>query len=335
MAAEISPNVIHPRMLGIDLRVSTPVATADFSHSRIIYHDLDGTCFDTFTPKNGTDVETAYEEAVELIFGANALCTYIEKGRLRNRAPLDVTSELYNLGHQASCSAIKSLVADEGEDVVSSARAAQALHIFISSGGTDSSAKLDAATEALVIAKKRILMPQIGQNWPLSEPGFEKYWTAITAKDVPQTPNWLARGASERFALSQQRWRRLHTAIVSSGHTSMIRAFFANADLSEPGLYVSDDELRQHPNPRTKPDPLALKLAEEAWVTAYGADNDAKGASRSRQVHIGDDPIKDGEMAATHGITFVHYQRKAYPWPEIQERITEAVINNVSFADVV
>lgn len=120
-----------------------------FPSAHFVGADFDNTIALTGTPpKNGFGVETAYEHAVEAVFGTHALDVYRAAGGLHNRAPIEVVRQL---AQGAGNEETKSLLS-----------------------------KLDGA-------KLDLLMAQIGTEWPEPTRGFIAFAKALEArqKDAP------------------------------------------------------------------------------------------------------------------------------------------------------
>lgn len=66
-----------------------------FGEARLLATDFDGTIALTFDQSpEGIGVHEAYDYAVKLMFGANALQRYVANGGLKNRAPISVVREM-------------------------------------------------------------------------------------------------------------------------------------------------------------------------------------------------------------------------------------------------
>ncbi len=111
-------------------------------HARLAAADFDGTIADTAaTPRGGVNVERAYQIAVDGIFGARAVDTFIKNGGTRNRYPDEIIVEL-----------TPSMEKNERTVLVN----------------------------RLVEAKLLILEGQISANWPKPMKGFLEAWRQLT-----------------------------------------------------------------------------------------------------------------------------------------------------------
>lgn len=288
----------------------------NFDKSYMIEVDFDETCFTTFISRgDGVEVHEAYEMAVEAVLGPDARQDFSNYGGLSNRAPLDVIEGLVAeeprlisgaLSHAKDHFAHPADITDIGLGLIAR---------FADRGSVDyDELTIRAITEMLVIRKKEKLIPQITTEWPLPVKGFDEVWVDIAEKKE-----------------QDERWQNVHTAIVSSGHADFIRQTLETAGLPQPDIFMTDDEMRRQVKPRTKPDPYALELVRNAWLNAYLVSPDLRSSetfvseTKKRQVYVGDDTDKDGEMAANDGISFLHHDGTADAWRNIATRIISTV----------
>lgn len=278
--------------------------------------DFDETCFTTFISRgNGVEVHQAYEMALELVLGQEARQDFSDYNGLSNRAPLDVIVGLISenprlinnaLDHAKEFFAHPDDITDIGLGLVAR---------FANRGTLDhDELTLRAITEMLVIRKKEVLVPQITAEWPMAVKGFDEAWLDIAERQK-----------------TDERWARVHTAIVSSGHTDFIQLVLDGAGMPRPDVYMTDDEMRRQVHPLTKPDPYALQLVRNAWQNAYLIGPELRKSAafeaetKSRSVYIGDDHDKDGRMAANDGIKFLHHDGSADAWHNIGKQLVRAV----------
>ncbi|HSX46771.1 MAG TPA: hypothetical protein VLF87_02160 [Patescibacteria group bacterium] len=297
-------------------------APGEFDQSYMIEIDFDETCFTTFISSGtGIEVHQAYEMAVETVLGSDARQDFSDYQGLSNRAPLDVIQGLIMkepgligvaLQHAREHYARPEDITDIGLGLIAR---------FANRASVDNDElTLRAITEMLVIRKKDILFPQISDEWPMPVKGFQETWQELYDR----------RQADERF-------RRLHTAIVSSGHTDFIKTIIERAGLPNPDVYMTDDEMRRQVHPRTKPDPYALELVRNAWLNAYLVRPELRQSpefmaeAKGRQVYIGDDEEKDGEMAANDGIRFLQHHGGPDDWKDIGELIIARIESGEGF----
>jgi FMN phosphatase YigB (HAD superfamily) len=177
-----------------------------------------------------------------------------------------------------------------------------------------------AITEMLVVRKKEKLIPQISEEWPQPVEGFPDVWADLNKRKQ-----------------ESEKWKRVHFAIVSSGHTDFIQKVLETAGLPHPDIYMTDDEMRRQVQPRTKPDPYALQLVRNAWMNEYLISKQKRESeefiqsTKNREVYIGDDPNKDGEMARNDGTEFIHHDGRPDTWPKIGGIIIRAIENQEGF----
>lgn len=294
-----------------------------FDRSCMMDIDFDETCFTTFISKgDGVEVHRAYEIAVEQVLGTQAQQDFSGYGGLSNRAPLDVIEGLITrepklvvnaLDHAKEHFMNPADITDIGFGLIAR---------FAKRGRVDlDELTLRAITEMLVVRKKEQLIPQISEEWPLPVKGFVEFWLELYERK------------------RQPGWEGVHTAIVSSGHRDFISATMEVAGLPHPDVYMTDDEMRRQVRPRTKPDPYALELVENAWLNAYLVPPDLRRSDefkegvRQRQLYVGDDTEKDGEMAENHGIAFAHHDGGPDAWPAVGRIIARAVENGGQFSE--
>jgi len=312
-----------------------------FDESYLINIDFDETCFTTFISSgNGIEVSRAYEIALETVLGASARQDFSKHKGLSNRAPLDVIEDLIEkspefIDHALDHARKFFLHPDDITDI--------GLGMVARFAGRGSNAYDEltsrAITEMLVIRKKEQLMPQICTDWPLPVFEFNEVWRELYARKngVRVGENWLSLGAHGRARDADQKWKRVHFAIVSSGHTDFIKKVMNCAGLPHPDIYMTDDEMRRQVRPRTKPDPYALELVRRAWLNAYVVpaeqreDIDFIEAVKRRQLYIGDDSEKDGSMAENDGTAFMLHDKGAGTWTKIGSRIVHAVEGGLGF----
>lgn len=284
---------------------------ATFPLSSLVILDYDLTCFNTFdAPKGGYEVHEAYEEAVTRVLGKDAHQDFSLQGGLSNRAPLDVIEGLIKeeprfviaaLDHATEYFTQPEDITDIGLGLI--ARFARRGRLELDE------LALRAITEMLVIRKKELLIPQISKDWPRPMPGFVETWGKLNEGMVNGD------------------WPHLETAFASSGHTDFIAKSMEVNDLEHPGIYVTDDEIRRQVLPKTKPDPQILQLIRNAWLNAYLVPIEQRGdwpfqaGIRVRETYVGDDALKDGEMARRDGIGFLHFNRDAPNWDQIGKKL--------------
>lgn len=294
-----------------------------FGESHMVELDFDETCYTTFISKgDGIAVHEAYEVALESVLGSDARQDFSDYHGLSNRAPLDVIQGLLEGNPVLIYNALEHARAHFSRPEDISYIGLGLIARFADRGRIDhDELTIRAITEMLVIRKKEKLIPQISSEWPQPVEGFPEVWSGLN--ELRQTDT---------------KWRRVHFAIVSSGHTDFIQKVLETAGLPHPDIYMTDDEMRRQVQPRTKPDPYALQLVRSAWMNAYLVPKDARGSNdfirstKKRQTYIGDDPIKDGEMARNDGIGFILHNGRPDTWRKIGDSIVNAVESGEGFS---
>lgn len=231
--------------------------------------DFDRTVAETFAvPHGGLGVTEAYEQAIEVVFGAEARRKYVDNGGLENRAPLEVVKELIG----------------------------------------DANASTDTVQRALLKLNKTkldILVGQIGMKlhengdatWPQPTEGYIELLQALQVANRAETTP-------------------VQHAILSSGHTVFIEATYAHwqdrfGDLLLPLTVVTTDDTENlstvfclSPDQLVKPSKHLMtatinRLLGEETSRRLGDEQ------RAQTLYVGDDEIKDGELAKNADVDFV------------------------------
>lgn len=159
--------------------------------------------------------------------------------------------------------------------------------------GPEEEAVVTELTDRLVGAKLGVLVSEIGRHfddgsvWPRPVEGYL------------DLRSYIEKG--------RQDGRLVDEAIISSGHQPFIAATYAAWGLTPPEIIVASEITTAHPVYRPeqliKPAPELMEVARDLWRTAYGliARTDEE---RERMWYVGDDPVKDGELARNSGIWF-------------------------------
>lgn len=175
--------------------------------------------------------------------------------------------------------------------------------------------RLHQKTEDLVEVKLSHLLREVGNRttdgevWPRPTTGFAAFWRDIAGDSS------------------------IDSAIVSSGHQAFIEKFFEVHELPQPDIAVTDDDMRPlvstyKPEHLVKPSPFLLHLAHvrsSARRRELGLVPPV--IARSRVIYAGDDPIKDGLLAANSGARFVHISAEAPAagWKQARELLSREV----------
>lgn len=151
------------------------------------------------------------------------------------------------------------------------------------------------------IAKSKLglLIDQIGTSlpggavWPRLTDGFKVAWSSLQTRHSRNSP--------------------VDTAIISAGHTPFIDKTFSVHGLEHPDILVTDDVLVGQglgvlsPEHRAKPRTLPLDFAIFLWCARNKMPyaEAMPGAFQEGSVlHVGDDPVKDQELAANRWVDF-------------------------------
>lgn len=153
----------------------------------------------------------------------------------------------------------------------------------------------DDTAQKFIDAKLDLLVPEISTHWPLLLPGAKDFLDLVAEGDLP-----------------------IDIAIVSSGHDRFIRQVFEVNGLPRPDILVTSDILRSRSQPnreRYKPHTYQLAEAHRQWeergyrgFVEYPSTDSYldRGHAKDRMVYIGDDPVKDGELARNARIPYVY-----------------------------
>lgn len=174
---------------------------------------------------------------------------------------------------------------------------------FISAGGSRSRAPLEIIeglrpdltpdrlkrlTRAFIGDKLDILVAQQGMltkdnvQWPAFTDGFVELWRSI----------------------SEERRRRIGTAVISSGHLDFIKGHFDMYQLELPDSIVSYESigsfgLRLPDEKKLKPNPFPMELGTRSLDAIYGD------ATVKKVIYAGDSQEKDGGLAENTNVDFV------------------------------
>lgn len=146
------------------------------------------------------------------------------------------------------------------------------------------------ATKYFVEAKLSYLLPCISAEWPALFPGVKELLKAIYYDLIPA-----------------------EVAVISSGHDAFIRKTFEVNGLPLPHILITSDTIaeREYPKrPRYKPYPYQLAFAHKEWlvndklVHSEVGNFSGRNQEKGKMLYIGDDPIKDAELAHRARIPF-------------------------------
>jgi len=256
-------------------------------NNHLLAFDFDGAIARTFKPSpQGIGINEAYSFAVQDIFGDEGTHLYKSHGTLQNRSPSELTQLLLQNGSEALldnafCFFEKNRNSLEGY-------VPQGKGVPLEWNVTN---PFPVISELLVRQKLSYLLSQIGTHteegivWPEPCEGFTELWDMVE--------------------LLKDHDLGISTAIISSGHDGFITKCFTKWGLELPDFLVTEDDIRGKKYPseisrRVKPGQVPLAMAHSKWMHSLGYTFDLGVAKdhRSRIIYFGDDPHKDGNMAA-------------------------------------
>jgi phosphoglycolate phosphatase-like HAD superfamily hydrolase len=259
----------------------------DSKNRYLILSDFDGTLVDTFTPSpNNLGVSEASSLAVRDVFGDEGTGTYESIGGLGNRAPSELVADILK----------------ENPGLLKEARN------FAKERGLDWSGadSIKAITELFVQCKLKKLLGEVGEKfpdgrvWPALYDGVPKFFKKVEEIN--------ARGEIS-----------LDVGILSSGHKEFIEKTFSLWNIKSPQVMVTDDDIRQRKYPeeqfrRIKPSSFLFAYAHWKWLSFQGVtpksfDLASAIELRNRAIYIGDDPVKDGNLAREAKVPFCLFDR--------------------------
>lgn len=150
--------------------------------------------------------------------------------------------------------------------------------------------ELEQVTTQLVEAKIAFLQNEISSAWPKLIPGVKDFFQAVENGEID-----------------------VQVAILSSGHTEVINKVFRCHELTPPRILVTSDTIRalkEPPRPKYKPHPFPVALVHKEWLklnesSSYGPNSYLyRSQGKPHMMYLGDDPIKDGELAENSRIIF-------------------------------
>ncbi len=119
-------------------------------------------------------------------------------------------------------------------------------------------------------------------------------------------------GLRERIEEARDDGLLIDDLILSSGHEPFIRKTYQAWNVGEPTHIVAEEAIRQLAldlpiEQLVKPSPVLMDVAHNVWRQGYGLKSTSEPVldERDRIVYVGDDPIKDGELAKSSGVDFV------------------------------
>lgn len=252
--------------------------------------DYDLTLFNTKerSPR-GIGLKEGYEHAVQETFGPKGLAHYQNEGGLQNRAPSEVVASLMKqnmslIGHARKkhaelSSSLKNLPAT----------------LAVQWKETD---LVFLLSEMLVHFKLRLLLGEIGLDWPLPYPGVCNFFHTVA-------------DLREREGLP------IEAGILSSGHTHFIEKTLSLWGIPSLRVMVTDDDIRplgypKDPKNKVKPAPFPFKFLQLRWLKQLNGLSPTHPShvqvSLPRIMYFGDDSEKDGGLARNVGVPFGWFQ---------------------------
>ncbi len=164
---------------------------------------------------------------------------------------------------------------------------------LLNSGLNGNSGDNKLLTQSLIDEKLACLLSEITPEWPLLYPGVAEFYKTSSEGGIPVT-----------------------TAVVSSGHDAFVKKVFEVNNIPPPDILVTSDLLLERPEldrPRYKPYTYQLAEAHRLWrrdlqdkVITEAELTDRVAFDKSRMAYVGDDPNKDGSLAANARIPFLY-----------------------------
>ena len=158
--------------------------------------------------------------------------------------------------------------------------------------------ELDQLVSRFIDTKLGVLMGEIG--------------TRFSDGSVWPRPTGGYLGLRERIEEARDNGLLIDDLILSSGHEPFIRKTYQAWSVGEPTHIVAEETIRQLAlalpiEQLVKPSPVLMDVAHNMWRQGYGLNSTSEPAldERDRIVYVGDDPVKDGELAKSSGVDFM------------------------------
>lgn len=176
--------------------------------------------------------------------------------------------------------------------------------------------ELEALLALLIEAKLDVLTDQIGKTlkdgakWPRPMPGYLEFREFLQE-------------AREREGVM------VDDLLLSSGHVAFIEATYEMWGTGQPTHIVAEETMHDFGvADQIKPSPVLMQIAHRIWRESYGVNSTADSVSDvlDRTLYIGDDVVKDGQLAEDSGVrnfnlitpeTSLEVWSKAAKWLEI------------------
>lgn len=283
----------------------------------LIATDFDGTLFQTSEPSpKGMTVLKAYVQSLDDLFGEGFGKLFFSINEFNGESPSQIVQGVLNIQDKQLVHNAKQMHEDHNGNF--------STIIPESQDGTipwNDENPQTALTSMLVIRKLGYLLQEIGTRdqhgnpWPLPCEGALDFLK--TLEDLKE------RGVPIDFA------------IISSGHESFIKKTLGVWDIPSPDILVTEDSVRTRAFPQEaerkfKPGVFPVALAHFIWLQNQGLtfSKEIGFDTRTRIMHIGDNPTKDLVMAQRAGIE----SNFLYPSTSWQY-ITKTLISNRNLFD--
>ncbi len=265
--------------------------------------DFDETIAHTFEPSpNEMNVAKSYSLAVEEVLSTEGTKIYDGQGGLNNRAPQEVVHDIL----VGSTPTQREIILGTARQFLQERR--HQLNGLVREGmgapleWKDGKDPVSIVAELLVRSKLGHTLREVCDVWPRPTLGFETFY--------PSLSDLRAEGVD------------VDVAVVSSGHDLFIEKVFEMWDLEKPRILVTDDTIRGLTYPkevdrRVKPSAFPLALAHYKWMKEHELVDRRMNARRVAEdtrpyiAFIGDDPNKDGGMAARARILFGQFEESS------------------------
>jgi hypothetical protein len=257
----------------------------NFENARLLATDFDGTVAQTFEKSpSGVGVDEAYDQAIDEVFGPNAVDRYHADGGLKNRSVVEVVRGL------------------SPESI-----------------GFDINLLVDKLTDS----KLAILMGEIGTRfddgtiWPRPTNGY-----LVLLEELQK---------------AKSEGRQIDSLILSSGHEAFIRLVYEKWSVAQPDYVLAQERLAYLGlSNESKPSRKVMDAALETWAEDYET-NAYSSDLKKRVVYVGDDNVKDGDMARDSGIEFFHLNptNSEDIWPKVSARLglSDAALRGIKHDD--
>lgn len=276
----------------------------------LIATDFDGTLFQTSEPSpKGMTVLKAYVQSLDDLFGEGFGKLFFSINEFDGESPSQIVQGVLSMQDKQLVRNAKQIHEDHNGNFPTI--------IPESQDGTipwNDENPQTALTSMLVIRKLGYLLQEIGKPdklgdlWPLPCEGaldFLKTLEDLKGRDVP-----------------------IDLAIISSGHESFIKKTLGAWNIPSPDILVTEDSVRTRAFPQEaerkfKPGVLPVALAHFQWLKNQGilASRENGYDTRTRIMHIGDNPTKDLVMASRAGVKS-NFLYPATPWMSIIKALT-------------